>query len=80
MSKRLYRSETDKMLAGVCGGFAEVYDMDPVLVRLMMVLFGLVSAGTALLFYLVATIIVPRESQVKGREKKDSEEETEEEE
>ena len=34
MKKRLYRSKKDKMLAGVCGGLAEYFDVDPSLVRL----------------------------------------------
>lgn len=63
--KKLYRSNTDRMLAGVCGGFAEVYDLDPVLVRLLMLLFGLFSGGTAILFYLIATLIIPPEGEVK---------------
>ena len=39
MSKRLYRSNENKMLAGVCGGIAEYFDIDPTLVRLGWVLF-----------------------------------------
>jgi len=64
MSKRLYRSESDRILGGVCGGLAEVYDVDPTLVRLVAValFFG---AGTGLLAYLVAWLIMPTESEVK---------------
>jgi phage shock protein C len=57
--KRLYRSQDDQMFAGVCAGLAEYLDVDPVLVRLAMVLLFLVSGGTALVAYLVAWIIMP---------------------
>jgi phage shock protein C len=64
MAERLYRSESDRILGGVCGGIAEVYDFDPTLVRLIAValFFGL---GTGLLAYLVAWLIIPTESEVK---------------
>ena len=64
MAQRLYRSESDRILGGVCGGIAEVYDVDPTLIRLVVValFFG---AGTGLLAYLVAWLIIPTESEVK---------------
>ena len=58
MKKRLYRSRKDKMLAGVCGGLAEYFDVDPSLVRLATVLLCL-YAGTGLLVYIIAAIIIP---------------------
>jgi len=67
MTKRLYRSESDRILGGVCGGLAEVYDIDPTLIRLVVValFFG---AGTGLLAYLVAWLIIPTESEVENTE------------
>ena len=67
MSERLYRSESDRILGGVCGGLAEVYDIDPTLIRLVVValFFG---AGTGLLAYLVAWLIIPTESEVENTE------------
>ena len=64
MAQRLYRSESERILGGVCGGIAEVYDVDPTLIRLVVValFFG---AGTGLLAYLVAWLIIPTESEVK---------------
>ncbi|PSG99751.1 MAG: hypothetical protein BRC28_03040 [Nanohaloarchaea archaeon SW_4_43_9] len=62
---RLYRSESDKMLGGVCGGIAEVYDVDPTLVRLL-TLFIALTTGAGVLVYLVAWLIMPLESEVKG--------------
>lgn len=58
MKKRLYRSRKDKMLAGVCGGLAEYFAVDPSLVRLACVLLCL-YAGTGLLVYILAAIIIP---------------------
>jgi phage shock protein PspC (stress-responsive transcriptional regulator) len=56
--KRVYRSKKNKMLAGVCGGIAEYFDIDPVLVRLLLVL--LVLMGFAgIILYLVAWLIMP---------------------
>ncbi len=39
MKKKLYRSETDRMIGGVCGGFAKYFDIDPTILRLGFVLF-----------------------------------------
>lgn len=58
--KRLYRSETDRMLGGVCGGLGEYLGMDPTLVRLIFVLLFLVG-GHGLLVYLIMLIVVPNE-------------------
>ncbi|QKQ98586.1 PspC domain-containing protein [Candidatus Nanohaloarchaea archaeon] len=63
---RLYRSETDRILGGVCGGIAEVYDFDPSVVRLITLL--LIITGVSPLLYLIAWLIIPSESEVKDRE------------
>lgn len=60
MKKRLYRSKKDNMLAGICGGLAEYFDVDPSLVRLATVLLCL-YAGTGLLVYIIAAIIIPED-------------------
>lgn len=60
MKKRLYRSRKDKMLAGICGGLAEYFDVDPLLVRLACVLLCL-YAGTGLLVYILSAIIIPED-------------------
>lgn len=56
--KRLYRSNKDKVLGGVCGGIAEYFSIDPVIVRLLLVVFAL-AYGTGILAYLIAWIIIP---------------------
>lgn len=59
MTKRLYKSNQNKMLDGVCGGIAEYFDIDPTLVRLGWVLFCAMG-GSGFLAYIVAAIIIPR--------------------
>ena len=56
--KKLYKSSTDKKLAGVCGGIAEYFTIDSTLVRLGWVLFSLLG-GSGLLAYIIAAIIMP---------------------
>lgn len=58
MRKKLYRSTENKVIAGVCGGIAEYFDIDPTLVRLAWVLFC-VLGGSGVLAYLVAALIIP---------------------
>jgi len=57
---RLYRSRTDRMLAGVAGGIAKYFNVDPTLVRLLFVLFAL-AGGPGLLVYIILWIIMPVE-------------------
>jgi phage shock protein C len=59
--KRLYKSRTDRMIDGVCGGIAEYFNLDPTLVRLTWVLLTLFG-GAGILLYIIAMIIVPKES------------------
>lgn len=58
-NKRLYRSTTNCMLAGVCGGIAEYFNLDPTLIRLAWVLFCALG-GSGVLAYIVAAIIIPK--------------------
>jgi phage shock protein PspC (stress-responsive transcriptional regulator) len=58
MAERLYRSGRDKMIAGVCGGLAEYFQIDTTLVRLI-ALIALFAGGVGFLAYLVALIIIP---------------------
>jgi phage shock protein PspC (stress-responsive transcriptional regulator) len=59
MYKKLYRSVTDKMLGGVCGGLAEYFSIDPVLVRLIFVL-AVIFGGSGILAYIILWIIIPQ--------------------
>jgi phage shock protein PspC (stress-responsive transcriptional regulator) len=57
--QRLYRSVDDRMIAGVCAGIADYFDIDPTLVRLLFV-FGFFVTGSGLLWaYLIMMIVVP---------------------
>lgn len=56
--KKLYKSNTDKKIAGVCGGIAEYFNVDATLVRLGWVVFSLLG-GSGLLAYIIAAIIMP---------------------
>lgn len=59
--KKLYLSDSDKKIAGVCGGIAETYDIDSTLIRLAWVFIGLATAIIpALVTYIVAWIIIPQ--------------------
>jgi len=58
-NQKLYRSQTNKVFAGVCGGLAEYFDVDPVVIRILfvlMILFG----GTGIVLYIAAIFIVPK--------------------
>lgn len=58
--KKLYRSRTDRKIAGICGGLGEYFGIDPTLVRLLFVL-GLVFVGGTLLAYIILAIVIPQE-------------------
>jgi phage shock protein C len=60
--KRLTRSRDERMLAGVCGGLADYLGVDPTIVRLVAVLLGIVSVGTAVVGYVIAAVIIPEAS------------------
>ena len=59
MEKKLYKSNQNKMLDGVCGGIAEYFGIDPTVVRLIWALFSLMG-GYGILAYIIAAIIIPR--------------------
>lgn len=58
MNKRLYKSNRNRMIDGVCGGIAEYFDIDPTLVRLAWAL--CCATGVGLLAYIAAAVIIPR--------------------
>jgi len=59
VNKRLYKSNTDVMICGVCGGIAEYFEIDPTIVRLIAVVL-IFGWGSGLLAYLIASIIIPK--------------------
>ncbi len=61
MSKSLHRSSTNSIIAGVCGGLAEYFEVDPTLVRVIYVIVSIVSvAFPGILIYLVLWFLMPR--------------------
>ncbi|MFB0517563.1 MAG: PspC domain-containing protein [Candidatus Neomarinimicrobiota bacterium] len=66
--KRLYRSHSNRVIAGVCGGLGYYFSIDPVLIRLvwlLLILFG----GVGLLLYLIAWLIIPMEPEAEEAER-----------
>lgn len=63
MKKRLYRIESGKMLAGVCGGIAEYFNLDPTLIRALWILFC-VLGGSGILLYIILAVIMPSENSL----------------
>jgi phage shock protein C len=59
-TRKLYRSKTDRKLAGVCGGLAQYFNLDATLIRVLFVLLA-VLGGSGLVLYVAMWIIVPRE-------------------
>ena len=57
MEKKLYRSTTNKTIAGVCAGLAEYLNIDPTIVRVIWALVGL--SGGGIIAYLVCALIIP---------------------
>lgn len=64
MMKRLYRSRTDKKIAGVCGGLGEYFGIDPVIVRIVFVV--LIFMGVGILLYLISWLIIPKQPEIYG--------------
>lgn len=62
-AKRLYRSESNRMVCGVCAGVAEYFNIDPTLIRLLMAVW--ICTGSGILAYIIAAIIIPSEYQVR---------------
>lgn len=62
--KKLYRIEQGAMLAGVCGGIAEFFNLDPSIVRILWAVAAVAGAGTGLALYIAAALILPKKSEV----------------
>lgn len=58
-AKRLYRSVNDRMIAGVCGGLAEYFNVDPVIIRIIAVILLLPGGFPGLVPYVILWVIVP---------------------
>ena len=59
-NKKLYRSTDNRMIAGVCGGFAEYLNVDPTVVRIIYVLLSVLTAGfPGIVVYIIASFLMP---------------------
>jgi phage shock protein PspC (stress-responsive transcriptional regulator) len=76
MEKRLYRSRSKKVVAGIGGGLGEYLDIDPVIIRIIIVLITIFN-GIGLLVYIIMWIVVPEESSSTASETIKSEDATE---
>jgi phage shock protein C len=68
MVKKLYRSRKDSMIAGVCGGIAEYFEIDSTLVRLLTILIVFLG-GVGVLAYIIAWIVIPENPEHKMNDK-----------
>lgn len=61
--RRIYRVEEDKVVDGVCGGIAEYFDIDPVIVRIIFLLSTLFT-GVGLIAYIICALAFPKKSKI----------------
>jgi phage shock protein C len=61
VEKRLYRSRRNRMIAGICGGMGEYFNIDPTVIRILAVIFLLVFNIMTVIAYLVLAIVIPLE-------------------
>lgn len=64
IGRKLYLSDKDRKIAGVCGGLADYFGIDSTIIRILWALAVLVSYGTGFILYLVFWLIVPRERNI----------------
>jgi len=69
MARKLYRSQTEKMIGGVCGGLGELLDVDPTIIRVVFVLLAMLG-GHGILLYLILWLIIPPQDQIKPESNK----------
>ena len=63
MDRKLYRSNNNKMLCGVCGGLGEYLNIDPTIVRLIWAIF--ICSGPGIIAYFIAALVIPmNDSQI----------------
>jgi len=58
---KLYRSERDKKIFGLCGGLAQWLNVDATLIRVLFVIAGVFSAGSVIFVYVLASLVIPKE-------------------
>ncbi len=61
---KLQRSKTNRVLAGICGGIGEYFNIDPTVVRIALVLLGLPYSGTIVIVYLICMFVIPEDDGI----------------
>ncbi|TFE19516.1 PspC domain-containing protein [Cohnella luojiensis] len=64
--RKLYRSTRDRKLFGVCGGLADYLGVDATLLRILLIVVAVFSAGSVIIVYIIAGFVIPREPQYGG--------------
>ena len=62
MAQKLYRSETDRIVAGLCGGLGEFFDIDSTIIRIIFIILT-IWGGVGLILYIIGVLVVPRNPQ-----------------
>lgn len=65
-TKKLYRSKSDRRVAGVCGGLGEYFQVDPLLIRIMFIIAAL-AGGPGLLLYIILALLMPEAPYEKSK-------------
>ncbi|MFA5169265.1 MAG: PspC domain-containing protein [Candidatus Paceibacterota bacterium] len=63
-AKKLYRSKTNRVIFGVCGGLGEYFETDPLIVRILFVVLSLLN-GAGIIAYLILAVVVPEDDKEK---------------
>ena len=61
MDKKIYLSEANKKIGGVCGGIGDYFNIDATLVRLIWIVITLMTMGTGILAYIIAWVVIPQQ-------------------
>ncbi len=62
---RLHRSETNRVIAGVCGGLGDYFNIDPTIIRIIFILMT-IFGGSGILIYIILWLVIPTESSIHG--------------
>ena len=63
--KKLYLSDTNRKIGGVCGGIAEYFDKDPTIIRIAFVLVAIFTSGLGLIAYFIMWLVIPKKQKAK---------------
>ena len=59
---QFYRSTDNKIIAGVCGGMGDFFNIDPLIIRILFLALALVGLGTGIILYIILWIVIPKKS------------------